>query len=245
MLRFAVGSLLVASAVLLPAQQDDGLRVVAEAIVAGQGAVAAPLPACTDTAYALQGWKHTTTFKWYYNAANAPANIASAALATLQKGTDIVATGQNRCGITPRLAMTHAYQGASTKVAQVSNTGACTGNDGVSVTSWGDLPATTLAVTCTYYKSTGSVVASDMLIDNKLHPFYSTVNNTAKPANCANMWDLLAVIVHERGHTAGLAHVDQTEHAVATMSPRTLVCDSSEVTLSAGDLAGLQSMYQI
>jgi len=249
MFGFAVGSLLIASAALVPsasvtdtpAPRDNGLRVVAEAIVAGTSAAStAPAAACTDNVYALEGWRHTATFKWFYNPAGAPAKVAPTALATLQKGTNTVFTGQNRCGIAPKLAMTQAYQGTSVKLAQVSSAGACTGNDGVSVTSWGNLPPTTLAYTCTYYRSNGSVAASDTLLDNKLHPFYTT-----KPAGCANMWDLLAVVVHERGHTAGLAHVDQAAHAVATMSPRTLACDSSEVTLSMGDLAGLQKLYQL
>src|SRR5262245_36046312 len=190
MLRIAVGSLLVASALLVPGARsvhDDRLFVAAEALVAGVGA-AEPLPACTDKSYELQGWKHTATYKWYYNAAGAPASVASTALATLQQGTNIVFSGQNRCGIAAKLSMSHAYQGTSTKTAQVSNTGTCTGNDSVSVTSWGDLPASTIAYTCTYYKSGGAVVASDLLIDNKLHPYYTTVNGAAKPATCANLW---------------------------------------------------------
>jgi hypothetical protein len=251
MLRYAVGSLLVAAALFAPAAadspapRDDGLRVVAQAIVAGQGdATPAPKPACTDTAYALAGWKHTTTFTWSYNPAGAPSNIASAAQATFQQGTNTVFTGQNRCGIAPQLAMSQAYQSTTSKAPEVSADGTCTGNDGVSVAGWGELPAPTIALTCTYYESTGAVVASDVLVDNSQHPYYTTAGTGAKPANCANMWDLLAVVVHERGHTAGLAHVDQDAHAVASMSPRTLACDSSETTLAAGDVAGLQSLYQ-
>jgi len=225
----------------------SGVRVVGHAVAAApaqkQAEPAAPAApdtsaACTDTAYALAKWRVTGKFTWYYNPADAPASVADTALATLQTGTATIFTGQNRCGSTPALTLSEQYQGTTTATAQVSAEGTCTGNDNRSVTSWGDLPARTLAYTCTYYRANGSILSSDMLIDNKVHKWF-----TAKPASCSNMFDLLAVVVHERGHTVGLAHVDQKTHKAATMSPRTLACDTSERTLSAGDLAGLVALY--
>lgn len=247
------GSIAVAALVVAPiasstpaARPADGVTVVGEAILAGSAkpatkaaTVAAPIPACLDTSYAAAPWKLSGTFKWYYNPANAPASVASTALSTLQTGTRNVMTGQNRCGSAPKLTTTDQYLGTSTKVAQVSNTGACTGNDNVSVASWGNLPPTTLAYTCTYYRTgTGAVLGSDVLIDNKVHQWFTTM-----PASCSNKFDLLSVVVHERGHTVGLAHVDQTTHAIETMSPKTRACDVSKRLLAAGDVAGMTSLY--
>ncbi|HEV7650832.1 MAG TPA: matrixin family metalloprotease [Actinophytocola sp.] len=249
-----VGSVAFAAVAVAPlatsapaSQPSDGVTVVGEAIIAGATLpvtttatkVATPSPACVNTAYAMAPWKLTSTFKWYYNPAKAPASVSATALDTLKTGTRNVMTGQNRCGATPALKTTDAYQGTSTKVAQVSATGACTGNDNVSVTSWGDLPPTTLAYTCTYYRTgTGAVLGSDMLIDNKVHQWFTTM-----PASCANKFDLLSVVVHERGHTVGLAHVDQLTHAIETMSPKTRPCDTSKRLLAGGDVAGLNSLY--
>jgi hypothetical protein len=195
-------------------------------------------PACTDTAYALGQWHVAGSFDWYYDPADAPESVADTALDTLRTGTATLFTGQNRCGDSPALAVSEQYRGTTTAIAQISDAGACTGNDGLSVTSWGALPTNTLAYTCTYYRGDGTVLSSDMLIDNRIHTWF-----TSKPASCTGKFDLLAVVVHERGHTAGLDHVDQATHAVATMSPRTLACDTSERTLSAGDLAGMVSLY--
>lgn len=225
------------------ASPPQGVTVAGDGVLAGPALPAArtvaPNPACVNTAYATNEWKLTSTFKWYYNPANAPASVAATALDTLKTGTRTVMTGQNRCGSMPALTTTDQYAGTSTKVAQVSAAGACTGNDNVSVTSWGDLPTTTLAYTCTYYQPrTGAVLASDMLIDNKLHQWFTTL-----PAPCASKFDLLSVVVHERGHTVGLAHVDQATHAIETMSPQTRPCDVSERLLAGGDLAGLTSLY--
>jgi hypothetical protein len=194
--------------------------------------------ACMDTTYTLAKWRVTSRFDWYYNPAGAPASVADTALATLQTGTATVFTGHNRCGSAPKLGLSEQYRGTTTATAQVSATGKCTGNDNRSVTSWGDLGTDMLAYTCTYYRNNGSVLSSDMLIDNKFHRWFTT-----KPASCSNMFDLLAVMVHERGHTVGLGHVDQAAHTVATMSPRSLACDTSDRTLSAGDLAGLVALY--
>jgi hypothetical protein len=224
------------------AKPDNDIAVVAEAVLASPAAAAVPVTAgaaCADTAFALSSWRATSTFKWYYNPAAAPASVAPTALAAVRTGTTNAFTGQNRCGTAPALSTTEQYLGTSTKTAGVSAKGACTGNDGVSVTSWGALPTTTLAYTCTYYRpSTGAVLASDMLIDNALHQWFTT-----KPASCTNKFDLMSVIVHERGHTLGLDHVAQAQHATATMSPTTGPCDVAKRLLAAGDLAGMKSLY--
>jgi matrixin len=231
----------VPSSVAAPSGPD--VAVVGEAILAGPATVAkaaaAPVPGCDDTSYALAKWKLASRFDWYYNAKGAPASVAATALTAINNGSQTVASGRNRCGATPKLTTTQLYRGTTTRVAQVSATGTCTGNDNQSVVSWGTLPSTYLAYTCVYYRpSTGAVLASDMLIDNRYHNWYTT-----QPAKCSNTFDLESVAVHERGHTAGLSHVDQTRSALQLMSPKSPACSTTKRLLAAGDLTGLDKLY--
>jgi hypothetical protein len=219
--------------------------VVAEAIVdAGVDvsvAVAVPVTACADFAYTLEAWRSGGTSTWYYNPANAPASVASTALSTITSSSQTVATGQNRCGSVPNVPTKQLYAGTTGIVAQVSASAACTGNDGRSVISWGTLPSSYLAYTCVYYRrSTGLVLSADVLIDNKAHTWFTT-----KPLICVGVYDLGSVMTHERGHTAGLTHVDQTTHGSQTMSPKITPCDTSKRLLAAGDLAGLRKLHHV
>jgi hypothetical protein len=224
--------------------EDADTVVVGEAILAPStvvGVVGAgwPGPSCMDTAYSLASWHLTGPFRWFYNPAGTPVPVASTALATLQAASETVATGRNRCGIRDTLPTSQQYAGGTDRAAGISPTGTCTGDDGYSVTSWGTLPLSYLAYTCVYYNSrTGAVISSDLLLDNRVHHWFTTL-----PPDCANTYDLLSVAVHERGHTAGLAHVDQSGHGIESMSPSTLSCDISERLLGLGDLAGLIRLY--
>lgn len=238
-----VASLLAGCVVAAPVISrlpGDDVTAVGEAILAAPAATAVLAgtanPDCTDTAYELERWRLVGTYTWSYNPAGAPASVRTAAATTIFRATANLVTGQNRCGIRPTLRIAHAYQGASVRVAQVSSTAGCTGNDGVSVTGWGALPVGMLAYTCVYYRtSTGAVVSSDMLINSAVRWFAG-----ALPAGCAGSYDLESVVVHERGHTAGLAHVNQILHPRQTMSPRSLACTTYKRLLGGGDLKGLQ-----
>ena len=225
----------------VPAVESDAILAATTPTSAtpAHGLTAAAIPACTGTAgYALNPWRLTSTYKWYYNPTGAPASIAATALTSMQTATKSAFTGKNQCGTTTALTNTDLYSGTTTKAAQVSATGTCTGSDGTSVTSWGNLPANTLAYTCTYYKkSTGAVVESDMLIDNKVHTWFTTM-----PKGCTNAFDLESVVVHERLHTAGLAHVDATTYPGQVMNPKSLACNTTKRTLGSGDLAGMTAL---
>lgn len=229
-----------------PALSED-VTVIGEAILATPttaatlATVADTTQDCTSTAYALEKWRLSGTHTWSYNPAGAPASVASTASTTIQRATTNLVGGQNRCGARSALAITQSYSGTNTKTAQISATATCTGNDGVSVTSWGVLPTNTLGYTCVYFKtSTGAVVSSDMMLNSTKKWFVGAV-----PAGCTDSFDLESVVAHERGHTAGLSHVDQTAHPRQTMSPRTLACTTYKRLLGGGDLKGLQALSGI
>ncbi|GLZ38815.1 peptidase M10A [Actinokineospora sp. NBRC 105648] len=194
--------------------------------------------ACTDTTYVAKAWRVTGTWTWYYNGTGAPAAVANTALATITSAGDTVSTGANRCGLPANLATVFKYAGTATAKPQIGTDLSCTGNDGKSVTGWGALPAKVLAYTCTYYNSKGVVTASDVLIDNVAYTWFTT-----KPATCTGaQYDLQTTMTHERLHTAGLGHVDQTANAAQVMTPASAPCDTSRRLLGAGDYAGLKAL---
>ncbi|WP_374065065.1 peptidase M10A [Actinokineospora auranticolor] len=226
------------------AADSEQLTLVAEAFTFDEGdavtataTTTAATTACSDTTYALKSWK-VATLNWVYNPAGAPANIASTALASITASTDTVAKGANRCGLAPITASTYTYGGTTTVAPQVTPQATCTGNDGKSVTGWGTLPAKVLAYTCTYFNSRGVVVSSDTLIANTGYTWFTTL-----PANCTGaQYDLQTTLTHERLHTAGLGHVDQTANATQTMTPASGPCDTTRRLLGAGDYAGLKTL---
>ncbi|OLR92055.1 peptidase M10A [Actinokineospora bangkokensis] len=223
----------------------DGTYVIGEAITAADGrantTATAPTPrvdtACTDATYALKTWRVTGTLTWYYNGTAAAPAVAGTALQAITNASTTVAKGVNRCGKPATFTTTYKYGGTATAAPQVAADASCTGNDGKSVTGWGALPVKVLAYTCTYFSSKGVVLASDTLIDNRAYTWFTTL-----PANCASAYDLETTMAHERLHTAGLAHVDQTKNASQVMTPASSPCDTTRRTLAAGDYAGLAAL---
>lgn len=225
----------------------DDLVIVGEAFYASPMPAAKPLPtqtsttaisACADTAFSASGWRLGRSYGWYYNPSGAPAAVSSTALTAISNGTQALVRGSNRCGKVVSLSSSHQYLGGTTATAQIGPDAKCLGNDGRSVTGWGTLPTGMLGYACvTYRASSGAVVASDMMLNKSVQWF------TTKPTTCSNAYDVQSVVVHERGHTAGLGHVPQDTSAAQTMSPRTLACDTSKRLLGSGDLAGMTKLY--
>ena len=196
------------------------------------------LGACSDDRYSLLGYRWTTVYHWYFNAETTPGELTAAgAEQAIRESTGNITGGRNDCGLTDAINASHQYEGRTTVGADVTSNGACGARDGRNVTGFGDLPSGTLAVTCTWYDSTGRAVESDVRI-NKVDYNWTTDANSA---SCSNRFGLEAVMTHERGHTFGLGHV--ASGSLLTMRPGVGACDGSAGTLGLGDVRGLRQRY--
>jgi hypothetical protein len=125
----------------------------------------------------------------------------------------------------------------------VGTGGSCTGNDRKTVVSFGRLPKTALAVTCTVVALENGydrVHWSDIKINK------TNFNWTTRPEarSCRGKYDLASTVTHERGHTFGLDDISESSHAKLTMSETSNgPCQSSERSLGRGDVLGLASKY--
>ena len=195
---------------------------------------AAAAKTCTDGSYALSGWK-APSFAWYFNPAGAPAAVRSTAGSAVTNATLALtkACGQRKIGLNPTFA------GQTSTSPQVGAAGNCTGNDGKNVIGFRAGTGRWLGMTCTYFKSINgkkTVTGTDTALNTQYAFFTST-------ANCNNAYDLTSVVLHERGHSLGLNHVDQTSHASAVMTPALSPCTIGKRTLGLGDYRGLVSLY--
>jgi hypothetical protein len=194
---------------------------------------------CADPAFNSLSYRVSRGLGYRFNRSTTPRNLARAAVmkAIRRGGANITGT-DNSCHLGDRVPATLRYEGRTGLSANVTKDGRCVGNDGVNVASFGDLP-NFLAVTCVFFRN-GEVTSSDLHINKRDYRW------TTKPGSrsCKRMWDVEAVVTHERGHTFGLGHVAEDSHRNLTMSPIINgTCQSSERTLGRGDVLGLDSKY--
>jgi hypothetical protein len=196
---------------------------------------AAAAKTCTDGAYELSGWK-ANSFSWYYNPAGAPAAIRNSAGSAITNATMALTKA---CGQTKKLALNPTFGGQTSVAPQVGAAGNCTGNDGKNVIGFRAGSGRWLGMTCTYFRTINgrkTVTGTDTALNTQYAFFTST-------ANCSNAYDLTSVVLHERGHSLGLNHVDQTSHASAVMTPALSPCSVGKRTMGLGDFRGLAALY--
>ena len=195
---------------------------------------------CNDPAFNSLGYRVSDQgLRYRFNRSTTPRKLARAAvIKAIRRGGANVTGANNSCHLGDHVSATLGYAGRTGRSADVTEDGHCVDNDGVNVTSFGNLPSA-LALTCTFFMN-GKVMSSDLQINKADYRW------TTKPGSrsCRRMWDLEAVVTHERGHTFGLGHVPEDSHRNLTMSPAINgTCQSSERTLGRGDVRGLEAKY--
>ncbi len=196
-------------------------------------------PDCDDDAHSTLAFTWDTTFKWYFNARNTPSGLNKKAVeGALRNAIRNNTHSLNACDLADQVTASASYRGRLRRKLQITPDGVCKGSgDGRSVTAFGRLPSTSLGIACIWYRK-GAATESDVRL-NKAQSWTVKV-----PDPCIDRWSIEAVATHERGHTFGLGHVDETLHGNLTMSPRINgPCQKSEASLGRGDVLALRSLY--
>jgi hypothetical protein len=233
---------LVLASILFLAHDTDGGSLVASAPASpglhGTG--------CGQGTYVTRSAYQKHTFTWVINVDSVPSYLdRDGTESAIEQATATVARAQTPCPIdgndraTPPVTI---YSGPTHRHANVTPNVECfpsSRSDGISVVSFGELPADVVAVTCTY-RHRGDIWQSDVMLSDAPGAF------TLDPGDglCVDSYDLQAVMTHERGHSFGLGHVPESPGTdELTMSSFMGRCDTSARTLGVGDVLGLRRIY--
>ncbi len=118
--------------------------------------------------------------------------------------------------------------------------------DGQNIVSWGRASGTALAVTYTWYDpSTNLAVEIDTIMNNKFKWHWSNPENWPVGKICAyqNAYDAQSILTHELGHTIGLDDEYAIEYANNTMYGYGSAGETKKDTLTSGDIAGANIIY--
>lgn len=216
---------------------DVALISDAEAAVAA-AASSAP-DACEDRARSFLPFRWDRRFDYEFNAGSIPSSLDAARTETaLRAAANNIVRSDNDCGLADLVSATYRYLGRTTRNASVSAGGACGDTDGHNVIAFGDLPAGTLGVTCTWYTLEGVAIESDIKLNKVDHAWTNTLSSS-----CRDRFLVEAIVTHELGHAFGLGHVSESAHGQLTMSTNAAPCQGSERTLGRGDIIGLRRNY--
>lgn len=198
---------------------------------------------CQATNYSLLSGRVYGTYAWRFNSGSTPgANDVGNVERELRLATTNVTEVQNPCGIGDGVEPRHTYEGRTAAQTDLSSDGQCGGDDGLSVTGFGDLPTTVVGATCNYTTiSTGpdDLVESDLKMNKVDSAWTAEVT-----AGCSDRFDVQSLATHERGHTFGLNHVGMETNPDQTMNPLVSPCDTSWRSLGRGDALGLNRRYE-
>jgi hypothetical protein len=198
---------------------------------------------CSDRAGTWLGMRWRESVRWRINRASIPEYLGEPAAVTdaIRSAATTVSTGRNDCGLAEDLGMHQHFDGATGRVAGITDDGRCSSRDGHSVVSFGRLRPGTLAVTCVWWypgKDGGRSVEADILVDAAGGAFFLDA-----PPGCIGQWDLESTLTHEFGHVFGLGHVPYAEHGELTMSDGLPDCSTAYRGLGLGDYLALLARY--
>ncbi|MGE3077185.1 MAG: matrixin family metalloprotease [Dehalococcoidia bacterium] len=200
---------------------DDVASAQAEMISRFPGAV--PMTGGeVNAAFVTSGFKWTSgTTSWSYNGTDAAASVAGSANAALQAA-----------------ASTWGQQGAAfnfTGGGSTSNgTGACGGGtDGSNTVGWAPQSGSVLAVTCSWFGSSGNPFKPAVEFDMQIDPEWNWT--TGSPIQV----DLQSVALHEFGHALGLNHSGSS----AAVMYASYTSGTNKRTPDSDDVNGILAIY--
>ena len=182
-------------------------------------------PGSVSAAYVTSGFKWMSgTASWAYNGEGAHAGVAPQAQSVMQAAAQTWSTaGAN-----------FAFTGGGSTTA---GTGACGGSsgglDGQNTVGWAPQSGSVLAVTCSWFSSTGSPYRDAIEFDMQFDPDWNWT--TGVPATV----DLQSVALHEFGHALGLNHSSDYSAVMYASYPSGAI----KRTLTQDDRDGLYAIY--
>lgn len=192
-----------------------------------QPLAATPLK-CQDKTYFTYGAIWVSPFQWYLNSGGVLSQASIAA------GVNAMADGTGTCANVPNNAAA-TYKGATTLSATINSNGTCKSTDFTNVVDFAAMSNNALATTC-FYANTNEVSYADVRFNSAFN--WYNINDSG---TCSGKYDVAGVMTHEAGHVYGLAHV--SEGSTLVMKPASGMCELSQRTLGAGDLAGMKYLY--
>ncbi len=177
------------------------------------------------------GWHLPSTWTYTLNPSSVPSSVGSGNLATIAGN-----------------AFTKWMSAVGGKVTISKTSSDTTVNrakfDGKNIIAWGRTSASALAVTYTWYYTSGSLAgqaAEEDTIFNKQYPWFW--NSSDPSCTDSNSYDAQDILTHETGHWMGLndtydaAFIDNTMYGYGSKG------EVKKDTLTTGDTLGVQAIY--
>ncbi|MFV0405250.1 MAG: hypothetical protein ACK5LN_00245 [Propioniciclava sp.] len=202
---------------------------------------------CADTAYSLHGYKWNSTLRWRYKADTTPSGLSvTNVVNALTQGTRSITQARNTCNMADNIPVTQQYLGTGGKWSNISGNNCLWNSNGVSTVDFAGGGPNVLAGTCTWNtnghpQGNGIAVESDV----RFNKVYKNWKPTAA-GSCGGRYVIRAVMAHERGHSYGINHVNETNHGRLTMSTSLDgPCQEQEFWLGRGDVLSLRARYGV